>query len=383
MSVRIAILVDNKPLFASGIIQQALFTYKCLANTPGHSVFFVSTDPTYLTFGQETGFFQDIPVMTLTQSNLEMVLDGVSIFLCLSSNINTDRPTLERIKNQGTKIVQNICGNNFIIDQERFVFGCHEGINFYENSELYDEYWLLPMYSFAKSYIETMTRRPVIVVPYVWDADIIEAWMKRTNPLSDIHWRPFGSDIINPTILIAEPNVSIHKTALVPLAICERYFLEGGKLEKILCLSTNKADASDHQRLQMMSQLTITRMHKVETYPRMILPDVLHQLLNLGKSPIIISHQIMNDLNFLHLEMFYLGHPIIHNCERLKDAGFYYEACNVEQGAKLLADLTSSTTKIDHNPIQIRSKEILWRYSSRNPENIHAYAARILHTLHS
>jgi hypothetical protein len=115
----------------------------------------------------------------------------------------------------------------------------------------------------------------------------------------------------------------------------------------------------------------------------MILPDVLHQLLNLGKSPIIISHQIMNDLNFLHLEMFYLGHPIIHNCERLKDAGFYYEACNVEQGAKLLADLTSSTTKIDHNPIQTRSKEILWRYSSRNPENIHAYAARILHTLHS
>jgi hypothetical protein len=377
MSVRIAILVDNKPLFASGIIQQALFTYKCIANTPGHSVFFVSTDPTYLTFGQETGFFQDIPVMTLTQSNLEMVLDGVSIFLCLSSNINTDRPTLERIKNQGTKIVQNICGNNFIIDQERFVFGCHEGINFYENSELYDEYWLLPMYSFAKSYIETMTRRPVIIMPYVWDTHILDAWMSRFDEVTDIRWAPPTTVEFRPTVLIAEPNVSIHKTSLVPLAICERFYQEGGLPDKILCLSTAKGESSDSQRAQMIRQFAIAKNGLVESYPRMVLPDVLLQLRMLGKSPVIISHQIMNDLNFLHLEMFYLGYPIIHNCERLRGAGFYYEACNVEQGANMLFHLMQNIKEFDDIAYKAKSKDVLWRYSPYNPKNIQSYESRV------
>lgn len=382
--VRIAILVDHKPLFASGIIQQALFTYRCLAQYPGHHVFFVSSNPGYTQFGMESGLFPELPVVTLTEHNLESVLAGVSVFLCLSSNINSDQPTLRRIKALGIKIVQNICGNYYVLDQERFAFGCHEGVSFYENSQYYDEYWLLPMYEFARSYIETMTRRPVVVVPYVWDSEIIDAWMTRTGTAKDIRWTgPASPGSVPPTLLIAEPNVSIHKTALVPLAICERYHLEGGPLATVICLSSKKGNASDRERDKIISGLQIAARGLVETYPRLVFPEVLHQLKALGKQPVLVSHQIMNDLNFLQLEMFYLGYPVVHNCDRLRDGGFHYDGCDIEAGAKQLASCVSLLSSVESASRFGNVRAVLWRYSPTNPDNVQAYADHVDRLLHS
>ena len=75
------------------------------------------------------------------------------------------------------KIVQILCGNNYMFNQERLIFGCHKSLHSFNNSYI-DEYWLLPMYTHAKSYIETHSKKPVRIMPYVWNTTFVDLWIK-------------------------------------------------------------------------------------------------------------------------------------------------------------------------------------------------------------
>ena len=56
-------------------------------------------------------------------------------------------------------------------------------------------------------------------------------------------------------------------------------------------------------------------------------------LTNKIPSPIITSHQYLNDLNFVHFETLYLGWPLVHNCDRLINVGYFYNKDNVNDAS--------------------------------------------------
>ena len=80
---------------------------------------------------------------------------------------------------------------------------------------------------------------------------------------------------------------------------------------------------TDDKAQLINDNLDIVKKNKVEMHHRMILFDVLDQLRTKKAPTVLVSHQINNDLNFLHLEMMYLQYPIVHNCPRLKDFGYF------------------------------------------------------------
>jgi hypothetical protein len=51
---------------------------------------------------------------------------------------------------------------------------------------------------------------------------------------------------------------------------------------------------------------------------------------------IVVSHTLENPLNYLYLELAWLGYPIIHNGYLCKDVGYYYDGYNYEEGSDVL-----------------------------------------------
>jgi hypothetical protein len=87
---------------------------------------------------------------------------------------------------------------------------------------------------------------------------------------------------------------------------------------------------------------------------------------------IVISHQILNPLNYLYLDAAYLGYPVLHNATLCKDLGYYYENGDTKQGAKMLNYIL---TEHDNNIVEYHKKNdlVLQRYYADNEELIETY----------
>ena len=56
-------------------------------------------------------------------------------------------------------------------------------------------------------------------------------------------------------------------------------------------------------------------------------------------SDIAVSHQMENPLNYLYLDLAWMGWPIVHNAHLCKDVGYYYEGFDYDQGAEILKNV--------------------------------------------
>jgi hypothetical protein len=52
----------------------------------------------------------------------------------------------------------------------------------------------------------------------------------------------------------------------------------------------------------------------------------------------VVSHQIENNLNYLWLELAWMGWPVIHNGSLCKDVGYYYEGFDFDMAVNVLND---------------------------------------------
>ena len=359
---KIGILIKKfDSLFTCGISQQSHFTYKVLKNA-GFNVEFITADDNYTQFE-----FTNIPIRKLDYNK---DLSDLSLMLFVSSSITTKKD-LDFIRSFNIKIVNQVCGNYYYIQQEDIVHDCHKR-DFFSNSDLVDEFWILPMYDHMKSFIEVMTKKPVYVMNYVWDEEIIELYMKVTkkNAFCD----PSLKYKDNLHLLIAEPNLSVHKTCLVPMCIAEDYENIHKNISRVYLMCKNK-----HQSFNLfLSHLNITK--KTEQHFRIVLLEVLSQLRDKKIPIVLLSHQIKNELNFLHLELMYLGYPIIHNCDKLYNIdpynNYYYSEHNIHDGRKQLEklNLEYDSTKIDY-------KKILEKFNPKNKDNINYYRKAIYRVL--
>ena len=51
---------------------------------------------------------------------------------------------------------------------------------------------------------------------------------------------------------------------------------------------------------------------------------------------LVISHQILNELNYLYFESLFLSLPLIHNSPLLSDYGYFYEDFEIDQAANII-----------------------------------------------
>ena len=152
--------------------------------------------------------------------------------------------------------------------------------------------------------------------------------------------------------------MSIHKNAFIPLLIAERYYRTfPNRLNKIYLFCKESIKDNGY-----FDHMTILKDKKLECHCRIVLPFTLKIIQdNNPYKNVILSYTHLNDLNFLHLELFYLRVPIVHNCKPFQNE-LYFDKDNVSVAVHLLEHARTKCVNVEKNV------DIICKYNTKNKE---------------
>jgi hypothetical protein len=350
------LLKKPENIFSNGCVQQCLFLKKILINT-GVDVDFLSIEENYTKYeitNDKVIFTDD----TFDFSDYFVVILGSLVLL------NTkNKEYIDNLKKFNICVINLICGNVYILHQEEYIFNKHQIMHHYIEDS-FTQNWLLEMYDYSKTYVELLSNKPTHITPYIWDNDIISEYVK----LNNIIYRE-NHDTKKVNILIFEPNMSIHKSSLIPILLAEKYYNEYGNLNKVYVFCTNDVLTNS---ASLITNLNIYKNNIIESYGRIVMPFILNVIQdNNNFINVVISHNIMNQLNFLHLEMFHLGIPIIHNCLPYEDNGYYYN--DFTDNNTIVNMIDNIRLSFNQSEYSKKCKCIIDKYSSTEPSRVNIY----------
>ena len=176
----------------------------------------------------------------------------------------------------------------------------------------YHEVWTLPQHSHSLGYLSTIyNTNNVKVMPYIWDTFFVDRLIENNGFLhcddfiSKSHSRPLFN------LNIYEPNTTICKTSLLPLAIAVQHKRQGKyHLEKCNIFCAHKLAKSKYFH-KMCRMLDVHSHPEFFSFHRRI--EFIESLKLFGLNSIIATHQFNFELNYIYLESLYSGLPLLHN----------------------------------------------------------------------
>tara|TARA_Y100000389_G_scaffold109924_1_gene107028 strand:+ start:5448 stop:6911 length:1464 start_codon:yes stop_codon:yes gene_type:complete len=357
--MKIGMLI-RKPesIFSNGCIQQSYFLRKLLINC-GYTVDFLSIEYDYSKFEISND------EIIFTDNNFNFSDYNLII---LSSLVLLEQNNGEYINNlckYNIPIINMICGNLFVLLQEEFVFNVHHIVHHYTQKYI-TENWIMEMYDYSLDFTNMLTQKPSHLIPYTWNPDIISTYVREKQLFVTNLER--NTEKVN--LLLFEPNMSIHKNSFVPLIIANDYYVKHkDNIHKIYVFCGDKIISNENNNF--IKNLEIYQDKKLEVYSRIIMPYIVDTInKNNNFLNITLSYTHLNRLNFLHLEMLYLGIPIIHNCEDFKENGLYFNDYEQSTAIELI-----NYVKKNFNKEEYRSKcnKIISKFSYDNVERIEKY----------
>ena len=225
-----------------------------------------------------------------------------------------------------------------------------------------DRIWLSPHYETRGPVYDVLYNTKTVVAPYMWDSFFIDRYIKE-NKLTVNYLetqKRLNGDI---RIAICEPNRDIQKCSLVPLiGACSG--VKRGLIQHVgLFDYSNSKQQSIATVMRDMGCFGKQHRKKFIYAARRPIPDLLQEY------SMIVSHQNDCMLNYLYLEVAYLGFPIIHNSPMCKDIGYYYEEDNVDQ----MLECIEEAKKHHHTRLSmycLNALNKIQEYSVQNKDNI-------------
>jgi hypothetical protein len=257
---------------------------------------------------------------------------------------------------------------------ESILFKENDKTKTYQYETEYDEIWYVPQQHMVNSGLyRTLYRTEAIPVPFIWSEKFL------FESVAEIHkgfkggkykkdWQyEVGKD--KKVLGIMEPNLNIVKFCLIPTMIAEEcYRGDIGKehIEKLRI--TNSGNIKENKEfLSMVGTFDLYKDGKVSAESRYQTAYMLTQHLD-----VLICHQVLNPLNYLYLDVVYLGYPILHNAPMVKDLGYYYEGSDTYSAAKKLDYILTQHDK-DIKGYNQRNDVVLQRYHIENTDVIKTY----------
>jgi hypothetical protein len=306
--------------------------------------------------------------------NLFAVYEQMDLIIVMGGEMETHHVKQFRSNHPTKKIIAYKCGNNYFNCVENLLFGKNEGdVN--REYTVFDEIWYIPQqHESNQGFLKTLHRSNALIVPFIWNPKYLQETLEEIDdPAKKFKYPSKYIPSETKVIGIMEPNLSVQKCCVIPTMIAEESFrtLIGQKHIKQLMITNSTGEnnnVSKHKEfLSIIKSFDLFKAGKITAEARYITSFLLSQY-----TDIIISHQIMNPLNYVYLDIAYMGYPILHNAPYVKDLGYYYEGFDVQQGAEKLNDILENHDKrIDE--YNEKNKIVINRYLSTNPEIIETY----------
>jgi hypothetical protein len=172
------------------------------------------------------------------------------------------------------------------------------------------------------------------------------------------------------TIAIFEPNMSIMKWCLPAILVCENLYRKTKEnINKVFI--TNILDKQVNNNINdfnldslntLVASFDLLKDNKFSIESRY---NTLYFMAN--HADVVVSHQLENPLNYLYLDLAWMGWPIVHNASLCKDVGYYYDGFNYEMGAEVLNEVLLNHDNNVEFYIE-KNRKIIDRYLPTNRE---------------
>jgi hypothetical protein len=305
-------------------------------------------------------------------------IDNIDFKIVFQMGLTIPFDLLKKLKEKGCKLISYKCGNDYIFDMEHVLFSS-KPTNWpqhadFSNKQYFDQTWSIPQMENTNFYYwKTLYRCPVLVVPFIWSPKAIETACSISK--IDGLYKKKGDE---KSIAIFEPNINIFKYALPAVLVCENAYrnISHEKINKVYITNALKPKEENKNKYGNFDYLQFSRMtYSLNLYiDKKLSVENRHQTIYFMSkyADIAVSHQWENPLNYLYLDLAWMGWPILHNAHLCKDVGYYYEGFNYEEGGKVLEDIIKNH---DNNVEEYtrRNRKIIERYLPENVELQNVY----------
>lgn len=264
--------------------------------------------------------------------------------------------TLDQLKslNPHIKNVHVHYGNRLLADVEQ----CRWDTSPVNNHRV-DEVWVSPHYKFSFQYFQIYyNTQKVFTIPYIWSPKYIKAHDEiRSRTGSSCKYNPVAPK----NLIVVEPNLNMTKNCLPSIMIMEEVFRRDPDSFNNATVYCSSVISKKRYFKKLMWELDIVKEGRLKFGPRQLISKTFSEGGN-----VMISHQLLNGLNYTYLEALYFNMPVIHNSEYIKECGYFYKDYLVMDGAN---QLVKALTHHDNNLEKHKSvaEKIIYRYSIDNP----------------
>ncbi len=335
----------------NGISQNALFFYElleCLGHEP------------YLLFGDEHA---PNTISTSRKSyrvtSMQKAVDGkvrFDIAFEIGTTINRDVRDILR-DSFGTKTVCVRYGHSLYMDMEQMCYGATMAPGIHVNKP--EMLWASPHFEKAFAYYETLYDAPVRMSPYIWEPDFID------NRFTKADYKR------KPSIYVMEPNISILKNALIPMAIIEQVYRHEPDVfheANIQCGMQFFENAYFRENIVANMPCFVGETKKGFFNPRRSFEEVFKA------RDVLLGYQHECELNYLYLEALYKGVPLVHNSPAFQEVGYFYHENDVHAGREKVLEAIADR---DVAAQQAKNDAFMDQYSIHNEQVQKGYAALI------
>lgn len=347
------ILKNGESFFENGIKQNCIMLAKLLMIS-GHDV-------TLVNFANENQLeefkFGDIEYKLINVNKSFEEVSNLDILIHVSTIPNKSETLYFKSKNPNLKVISYKCGNNYVNDMEDILFKSRPtNENYITYDDSVDGIWYVPQQQFNNhDYYSILNRVSSKAIPFVWDPMFIQ---EHINVTPDCFYKPNG--LRGKDISVFEPNINIVKYSVPSiLAIEHANRLEPDYINNVRITNT-KQIMEVNLFVGMMNQLDIVKQQKASFNSRYPIVYYLKE-----KTDIVVSHQWANPLNYLYLDVLYMGYPLVHNADLLKDLGYYYKDFNLKDAGELILKVAKEYDN-DYEAIRKKNLKIIQRYIPTN-----------------
>lgn len=338
-------ILEGARLWNNGLHQNCLFLYKLFEAMGYLPVFIVGKKPT-----------SDITEKYRIIDFKEYFDNQFDIYAFIEIGGNCHHSYRDKLKIRNVKLFKLFLGNILNVDIETPItsdtFINHHIPGSHGNMLISPHYHLLKEYTSAIYNIDKTAQ----IAPYVWDSVLIQ------DLIDTYKWAEKGPY----SFTIMEPNISFQKCSLIPLMICEAYYRENPtNMDGVVVINGIKLTKSNFFLANILQYLDLKRDNRLFLIKRLTIREAAANF----KNNIVICHAVNNDYNYLFLEYLYMGFPVIHNYEMLKDYGYYYKGNDIEAGKKMI-DYVINTHGFNLESYRASCRQLIWKFSIHNPENI-------------
>lgn len=270
------------------------------------------------------------PDLMLSDLGIRMValpeaMQLLDVVVELSALLNEE--WLQTFQAKGGRNVWMRIGNDYVIDIERAMFNLPSGSLC--SRKKVAAVWTIPEYEYScTDYFALTTRAPVEVLPHLWSPLFIDKGIAHLSIPEQFGYRPGRKQW---RLAIAEPNVCMVKTSLVPIFVAETYYRQQPQQVEMVRVMNSHRLRKHGAFVQLMHMLDLVRHEAISFDDRIPLYELLAY-----HADVMISHHWENGQNYLYYEVLYGGYPLIHNSKFLRDVGYFYPDFNPLKGATAL-----------------------------------------------